>query len=75
MQLVQQQRIEVSLSPPAALPLVANVILSRAHRAVSFLPGQERLTCNAPGSTAGHVTIQVFGVPESFAAFLGRLPA
>ena len=72
MQLVRHQRIEVSLPPPAAArPCTANVILSRAQRAHSRLCWQERLARNARGSTAGPVTIRVFGVPATFAASLG----
>ncbi len=75
MQLVRQQRIEVSLSPPAASPLTTDVILSRAQRAHSRLSWVERLACNACPPTAGRVTIKLFGIPESFAASLGLAPA
>jgi hypothetical protein len=71
MQLVRHQRIEGSLSPPAASPGTAEVILSRAQRAHSRLSWQERLTRNARPDTAGHVTIKLFGIPASFAAALG----
>jgi hypothetical protein len=76
MQLVRNQRIEVSLLPPAvASPDQADVILSRAQRAHSRLSWQERLARNARVSTSGHVTIRLFGVPERLAASLGLAPA
>jgi hypothetical protein len=71
MQLVRHQRIEVSLSPPAAQPATADVILSRAQRAHSRLSWQERLARNARPPTAGHVTIKLFGIPAPFADSLG----
>jgi hypothetical protein len=73
MQLVRHQRIEVSLSPPAAASsgTAADVILSRAQRAHSRLSWQERLARNARAPTAGHVTIKLFGIPAPFAASLG----
>jgi hypothetical protein len=76
MQLTRQQRLEVSLSPPtvASLP-TADVILSRAQRARSRLSWRERLARNARASTAGQVTIRVFGVPAAFAASLGLATA
>jgi hypothetical protein len=72
MQLVRQQRLEMSLSPPAAAsPPTAEVFLSRAQRAHSRLSWQERLARNARPPTAGPVTIQLFGIPAPFAASLG----
>jgi hypothetical protein len=76
MQLVRHQRLELSLSPPAAAsPPGASVNLSRAQRARSRLSWQERLARNARGSTAGQVTIGLFGVPAAFAASLGLATA
>jgi hypothetical protein len=76
MQLVRHQRIEVSMSPPAAaLSDKAEVILSRAQRAHARLSWQERLARNARVSTSGQVTIKLFGVPESFATSLGLVTA
>ena len=75
-QLVRHQRLEMSLSPPAAAsPPIADVILSRAQRARYRLGFQERLARNARVSTAGPVTIRVFGVPAAFAALLGLATA
>jgi len=72
MQLVRHQRLEMSLSPPAAAsPPLADVILSRAQRARYRLCWQERLARNARVATAGPVTIRMFGVPVAFAASLG----
>jgi hypothetical protein len=74
-QLVRSQRLEISLSPPAASPPIAEVILSRAQRAHSRLCWQERLARNARPPTAGHVTIKLFGIPAPFAASLGLATA
>ncbi len=75
-QLLRHQRIEVSLSPPAAAqPCTADVILSRAQRAHSRLSWEERLARNARPPTAGHVTIKLFGIPAPFAASLGLATA
>lgn len=72
MQLVRHQRLEVSLSPPAAAsPPLTDVILSRAQRARYRLAWHERLARNARASTTGPVTIRLFGVPAAFAASLG----
>jgi hypothetical protein len=72
LQLVRHQRIEVSLSPPAAAPpRTAEGILSRAQRAHYRLSFQARLARNARVLTAGQVTIRLFGIPESFATSLG----
>jgi hypothetical protein len=65
MQLVRHQRIEVSLSPPAAQPATADVILSRAQRAHSHLSWEERLARNACPPTAGHVTIKQIAHPNT----------
>jgi hypothetical protein len=75
-QLVQHQRIEVSMPPPAAAsPRKADVILSRAQRAHARLSWAERLARNARGPTASQVTIKLFGVPEGFATWLGLASA
>ena len=71
-QLVRHQRLEVSLSPPAASPANADVILSRAQRAHSRLSWAERLTRNARPPTAGQVTLKLFGIPAGFAISLGQ---
>jgi len=71
MQLVRHQRLEMSLSPPTASPPITDVILSRAQRARYRLGFQERLARNARVSTAGPVTIRMFGVPAALAASLG----
>jgi hypothetical protein len=76
MQLVRHQLIEVSLpSSAVASPGKAEVILSRAQRAHYRLSWQERRARNARVSTAGQVTIRLFGVPESFATSLGLATA
>ncbi len=75
MQLVRHQRLEMSLSPPAASPSIAEIILSRAQRAHSRLAWEERLTRNARPSTAAHVMSKLFGVPAAFATSLGLATA
>ena len=76
MQLLRHQHMETRLSPPAAAsPLRAPVILSRAQRARYRLGFQERLARNARVSTAGDVTITLFGVPTAFAVSLGLAAA
>ncbi len=74
-QLVRHQRLEVSLSPAAASPPTADVILSRAQRAHSRLSWAERLARNARPPTAGQVTIKLFGIPAGFATSLGQASA
>jgi hypothetical protein len=74
-QLVQHQRLEVSLSPPAASPPTADVILSRAQRAHSRLSWAQRLARNARPPMAGQVTIKLFGIPAGFATSLGLATA
>jgi hypothetical protein len=70
-QLVRDQRVEVQL--PQAMPPepCRPVILSRAQRAHSRLSWEQRLRRNACRQAEGPITIQLFGVPDHFAAFLG----
>src|SRR5215471_20761771 len=76
MQLVRQQRIEVSLSPPAATsPRRANVILSRGERAHFRLSWTARLSRNARAFASGQVTIKLFGIPEDVAKSMGHKQA
>ncbi len=73
---LRSQRLEMqmeqalSVSPDALLPP-----LSRAQRAHYRLDFQERLARNARAPTTGQVTIKLFGVPETCAAFLGLATA
>jgi hypothetical protein len=46
-------------------------MLSRAKRAHYRLDWQERFARNERASGAFQISIKLFGVPESFAAFLG----
>lgn len=72
MQLLQHQRIEVSLPPPIVASLSsADTVLSRAERAHSRLSWEARLARNAWSTATGHLTIKLFGVPQAFADFLG----
>ncbi len=57
------------------IPDASPAPLSREQRAHYRLDFQERLARNARASTDGQVTIKVFGVPETFAAFLGLATA
>ncbi len=55
--------------PPT--PTVSPPILSRAQRAHYRLSWEERLARNARPNTVGQRTLKLFGIPESFAAWLG----
>ena len=75
-QLLRHQRVEVRVELGlAAAPTLPPAPLSRAQRAQYRLDFQERFARNARAPTASQVTIRLFGVPEAFAAFLGRAPA
>jgi hypothetical protein len=75
-QLLRHQRIEMSLPPPAATsPPATDLILSRAQRAHSRLGFQERLARNARSPIAHQVTIKLFGIPATFATWLGLTTA
>jgi hypothetical protein len=72
MSLLRQQQVAVTLPQSApAEPHRPVAVLSRAQRAHYRLSWDERLACNAPASTTGRPTIKLFGVPASFALFLG----
>jgi len=72
MQLVRHQCITVEVEPPSSVSLtVTPAPFSRAQRAHYRLTFPERLARNARPETSGRVTIQLFGVPERFAASLG----
>ena len=71
MQLLRHQCIKVEIEPTTFASLVVQPEpLSRAKRAHYRLSWVERLARNARLSIAGRVTIQLFGVPEGFAASL-----
>jgi hypothetical protein len=71
-QLLAHQQVQIQLAPPTqAQPATSVSLLSRAQRAHYRLSWAERLARNARDPTAGPITIQLFGVPEAFAAFLG----
>lgn len=70
MQLLRHQWLEVQIGLPDRLhPTPA--ILSREQRAHYRLSWEERQKRNARAKSAGTVTIRLFGVPTSFAVFLG----
>jgi len=72
---LHSQRLEVQMEQSLSVSSDASPPpLSRAQRAHYRLSFQERLARNARAPTAGQVTIKLFGIPETFAAFLG-LPA
>jgi hypothetical protein len=71
-QLVRHQRLEVSMPPPvAASPHTTIGILSRAQRAHARLSWGERQARNARSRPTDQITIKLFGIPETFAVFLG----
>ncbi len=70
-QLLRHQRVEVQVQPAGATLTGPPVPLSRAERAHVRLSWEERLARNAQTLIAGQATIQLFGVPETFATALG----
>ncbi len=72
MQLLRQQRVEVIEAPTAQPVLPASPeVLSRARRTHYRLNWDERLAGNAYKPPAAPPTLILYGVPDSFAAFLG----
>ncbi len=72
MHLLRRQRVDVTLEPALpSHPKASPPILSRAQRAHYRLSFAERLARNARDATAARPTITLFGVPDTFAAFLG----
>jgi len=72
MHLLRRQRVDVTLEPALpSHPTASPPILSRAQRAHYRLSFAERLARNARDATAARPTITLFGVPDTFAAFLG----
>jgi hypothetical protein len=72
MHLLRRQRVDVTLEPALpSHPKASPPILSRARRAHYRLSFAERLARNARDATAARPTITLFGVPDTFAAFLG----
>ncbi len=70
MHLLRQQQVTVQIErEPTTCSMPP--LLSRAQRAHYRLDWSERLARNARIPTASRVTIRLFGVPESFAIFLG----
>ncbi|HEX6483064.1 MAG TPA: hypothetical protein VF043_29830 [Ktedonobacteraceae bacterium] len=75
-QLLRHQRVEIQVkSGDSATPAVPPAPLSRAQRAHYRLTWAERLARNARSSTAGQVSIRLFGVPASFATSFGLATA
>jgi hypothetical protein len=69
---LHRQRLDIQMEPALPPPpTVSPPILSRAQRAHYRLSWEERLARNARPNTAGKCTLKLFGIPESFAAWLG----
>ena len=66
-QQLQVQEPVVTQTQPEASPAV----LTRSQRARYRLSWRERLARNARAETAGQLTLKLFGIPESFATWLG----
>jgi hypothetical protein len=72
MHLISRQRVEIQVEEsPARSPLEPPLILSRATRARYRLDWHQRFARNARTSDALQVAIQLFGIPERFAIWLG----
>jgi len=71
MNLLRRQRVDITLEKALSPPVPSSPIFSRAQRAHYRLSFAERLARNARASTAGHIMIQLFGVPDAFSTFLG----
>ncbi len=72
MQLLHCQRVDVQEVAPAQMfEACQPAILSRAQRAHYRLSWQERLARNARAPTARGPIIKLYGVPDTFATFLG----
>ena len=71
LQLLRRQRVDITLEKALSPPVPSSPIFSRAQRAHYRLSFAERLARNARASTAGQITIQLFGVPDAFSNFLG----
>jgi hypothetical protein len=69
--LLRRQRVDITLEQALSPPVPPSPIFSRAQRAHYRLSSAERLARNARTSTAGQITIQLFGVPDAFSDFLG----
>ncbi len=71
MQLLRRQRVDITLEQALSPPVPSSPIFSRAQRAHYRLSFAQRVARNARTSTAGQITIQLFGVPDAFSNFLG----
>jgi hypothetical protein len=69
---LHRHRLDIQMGPAfPPTPTVSPPILTRAQRAHYRLSWEERLARNARPNTAGQCTLKLFGIPESFAAWLG----
>jgi hypothetical protein len=71
MHLLRRQRVDLTLEQAQPPPVPSSLIFSRAQRAHYRLSFAQRVARNARTSTAGRITIQLFGMPDAFSNFLG----
>ena len=65
------QCLEILMEPTASVHPMGAPLLSRAQRAHYRLAWQARLLRNARAPGAAQITLKLFGVPDTLAAFLG----
>jgi hypothetical protein len=71
-QVLHRQQVNVvACPPPSVQPLPRPAVLSRAQRAHYRLSWEERLARNAQVPAPVLTTLTLYGIPDSFAAFLG----
>jgi hypothetical protein len=69
---LHRQRLEIQIEPALpTIPAASPPTLSRAERAHYRLSWDERLARNGRASTAGQITLKLFGIPENVATSLG----
>ncbi len=69
---LHRQRLDIQGEPALPTPeTAAPPTISRAQRAHYRLSWEERLARNARATTAGPLTFKLFGIPETFASWLG----
>ncbi|GHO53755.1 hypothetical protein [Ktedonobacter robiniae] len=71
---LHRQRLDIQMGPVLPpTPIVSPPTISRAQRAHYRLSWDERLARNAREAQAGQLTFKLFGIPESFAIWLGLI--
>jgi hypothetical protein len=72
MRFLRGQRVDMHLEQALQVQSATHApLLTRSQRAHYRLSWEERLARNALAPGASQITIKLFGVPASFAAFLG----